>query len=126
MEDTNRTAINDEVFMEIARTAMRTITEVPKQEKKGALAELTQLVSEKFTPQIVVKRIEKDGEPSAVSFDMKLTLVYGVRIPDVVEKVRTAVKTEIETMTGFRVERIDILVEKLVRPEPSEATSTNS
>lgn len=121
MEEVNRTIINDDVFMEIARSAMRTINEVSRQDKKGTLAELTQLVSEKIAPQIVVKRVEREGEPPSVSFDMKLTLIYGVRIPEVVEKVRTVVKTEIETMTGYRVDHIDILVDKLVRPEPTDA-----
>lgn len=125
MEEANRTVINDDVFMEIARSAMRTINEVSRQEKKGTLAELTQLVSEKIAPQIVVKRIEKDGEVPSVSFDMKLTLIYGVRIPEVVEKVRAVVKTEIETMTGYRVDHIDILVDKLVRPEPAESAVTD-
>jgi uncharacterized alkaline shock family protein YloU len=125
MEEINRTVINDDVFMEIARSAMRTINEVSRQEKKGTLAELTQLVSEKIAPQIVVKRIERDGEAPGVSFDMKLTLIYGVRIPEVVEKVRTVVKTEIETMTGYRVDHIDILVDKLVRPEPADPSATD-
>ena len=39
------------------------------------------------------------------------------RIPEVVEKARHAVKTEVESLTGYTVQRIDILVEKLIRPE---------
>jgi uncharacterized alkaline shock family protein YloU len=117
--ETERTLLTDEVFVEIARSAMLNVNEVARQGKKGALAELTQLFSERIAPQIVVKRMEaEDGSPS-VTFDIKLTLIYGVRIPEVVDKVRSSVKSEVESLTGVKVDRIDILIEKLVRPESS-------
>ena len=117
MDETERTSLTDEVFVEIARSAMRNVNEVARQEKKGTLAELTQLFSERMAPQIVVKRIEAEGALLSVTFDIKLTLIYGVRIPEVVDKVRSSVKTEVENLTGIKVDRIDILIEKLVRPE---------
>ena len=115
MDEQDRTQVTDEVFLDIARSAMQAVNEVARQEKKSALAELTQLFSERIAPQIVVKRPEPDV--AAVAFEIKLTLIYGVRIPEVVEKVRQAVKTEVESLTGYTVQRIDILVEKLIRPE---------
>jgi len=118
MEETERTLLTDEVFVEIARSAMRNVNEVARQEKKGALAEITQLFSERMAPQIVVKRVEPEGTMPAVTFDIKLTLIYGVRIPEVVEKVRSSIKSEVERLTGVNVDRIDILIEKLVRSEP--------
>jgi len=117
MDEQERTQVTDDVFLEIARSAMQAVNEVARQEKKGALAELTQLFSERIAPQIVVKRAE--AEIAAVTFEIKLTLIYGVRIPDVVEKVRSAVKSEVESLTGYTVQRIDVLVEKLIRPEPA-------
>ena len=117
MDEQERTQVTDDVFLDIARSAMQAVNEVARQEKKGALAELTQLFSERIAPQIVVKRA--DAEIAAVTFEIKLTLIYGVRIPEVVEKVRSAVKTEVESLTGYTVQRIDILVEKLIRPEPA-------
>lgn len=117
MEEMDRTQITDEVFLEIARSAMQNVNEVARQERKGALAELTQLFSERIAPQIVVKRLEAEDLTLTVAFEIKLTLIYGVRIPEVVEKVRSAVKSEVEKLTGCRVDRIDILVEKLVRAE---------
>ena len=117
MEEIDRTQITDEVFLEIARSAMQNVNEVARQERKGALAELTQLFSERIAPQIVVKRLEAEDLTLTVAFEIKLTLIYGVRIPEVVEKVRSAVKSEVENLTSCRVDRIDILVEKLVRAE---------
>ena len=117
MEQMDRTQITDEVFLEIARSAMQNVNEIARQEKKSPLAELTQLFSERIAPQIVVKRIETEDLAPTVSFDIKLTLIYGVRIPEVVDKVRSAIKTEVEKLTGSKVDRIDILVEKLIRSE---------
>lgn len=119
MEEIERTVLTDEVFVEIARSAMLKINEVARLEKKGALAELTQLFSERIAPQIIVKRVETEDAAPAVTFEIKLTLIYGVRIPEVVDKVRNSVKTEVESLTGVKVERIDILIEKLVRAEPT-------
>ena len=119
MEEIERTVLTDEVFVEIARSAMLKINEVARLEKKGALAELTQLFSERMAPQIIVKRVETEDTSPAVTFEIKLTLIYGVRIPEVVDKVRNSVKTEVESLTGVRVDRIDILIEKLVRAEPA-------
>ena len=123
LEETDRTHITDEVFAEIARSAMQKVNEVARQEKKGALAELTQLFSERIAPQIVVKRVETDTPMPAIVFEIKLALIYGARIPDVVAKVRDAIKTEVETLTGCRIDHIDILVEKLLRSEPAPEVS---
>ena len=87
MEEIDRTQITDDVFLEIARSAMQNVNEVARQEKKSALAGLTQLFSERIPPQIVVKRLEAEDLTLTVAFEIKLTLIYGVRIPDVVEKV---------------------------------------
>ena len=84
------------------------------------------MFSERIAPQIVVKRLDAETAMPAVAFEIKLTLIYGVRIPEVVEKVRAAVKAEVENLTGYAVQRIDVLVEKLVRPEPAaESESVN-
>ena len=126
MDEQDRTQVTDDVFLEIARSAMQAVNEVARQEKRGALAELTQLFSERIAPQIVVRRLDAETATPAVAFEIKLTLIYGVRIPEVVEKVRAAVKAEVENLTGYTVQRIDVLVEKLVRPEPAaEAESVN-
>ena len=124
MEEVDRTQVTDDVFLEIARSAMQEVNEIARKEKKGALAELTQLFSDRIAPQIVLKRIENETSAPAIAYDIKLTLIYGVRIPEVLEKVRAAVKSEVENLTGYKVDRIDILVEKLVHPEPTPEIPT--
>ena len=123
MSDMERTQVTDEVLNEIARSALQQIPEVVTPVRKNALSELTQLVSERIAPQVTVKRQESEGSTQAVSFDLKLTLVYGCRIPEVVSRVRDSIKSEVETLTGFPVERVDILVEKLVRQDAPDCAA---
>ena len=123
MEVVGKTVISDDVFVELARTSLHNVNEVYRQERRGALAELTQLLAEKFIPQIVVKRTEADAaevDLGKVSYEMKLTLNYGINIPEAVKKVRETVATEVESLTGYHVERIDVVVDKLVRSEKLE------
>lgn len=121
MSDMERTQVTDEVLNEIARSALQQISEVVTPVRKNALSELTQLVSERIAPQVTVKRQELEGSTQVINFDLKLTLIYGCRIPEIVAKVRDLIKLEVETLTGFKVERVDILVEKLVRQEISDS-----
>ena len=121
MSDMERTQVTDDVLNEIARSALQQISEVVTPVRKNALSELTQLVSERIAPQVTVKRQELEGSTQVINFDLKLTLIYGCRIPEIVAKVRDLIKLEVETLTGFKVERVDILVEKLVRQEISDS-----
>jgi uncharacterized alkaline shock family protein YloU len=120
MELSGKTVIQDEVFTEITRNAMQKVNEVFQKERKGALAGLTQIIAERIAPQVTVKKADKDSLETpfgTVAFDLKLTLLYGVNIPDVVKKVREIISNEVEILTGYTVERIDVSVEKLVRPD---------
>lgn len=119
--------ISDEVFIELARTAMQKVENVVSDSQtKDTFGKVVKNALQKFIPDIHVKTNDKSGKEKAdvedqvipvVSLELKLTLVYGVRIPDVVAQVREKVTEEIEGITGYKVERIDISVEKLVKPE---------
>lgn len=118
--------ISDEVFVELARTAMQKVDNVvTDNQTKDTFGKVVKNALQKFIPDIHVKTNDKNKEKveveeqtvPVVALELKLTLVYGVRIPDVVSQVREQVKDEIETVTGYKVERIDISVEKLVKPE---------
>jgi uncharacterized alkaline shock family protein YloU len=124
MELSGKTVIQDEVFTEITRNAMQKVNEVFQKDRKGTLAGLTQILSERIAPQVTVKKADKESPEApfgSVAFDLKLTLVYGVNIPDVVRRVRETIVEEVETLTGYTVERIDVSVEKLVTPCKTES-----
>jgi uncharacterized alkaline shock family protein YloU len=114
-----KTIINDAVFSEIAREAMQKVEDV-YQEKKGALQGLTQVFTERFAPQITVKKAEAGGPDNgfgALTLDVKISVPYGVNIPEVARKVREKVISETEALTGYSVESVDITIEKVVKLE---------
>ncbi|HHY70283.1 MAG TPA: Asp23/Gls24 family envelope stress response protein [Thermoanaerobacterales bacterium] len=115
-----KTFINDSVFVEIAKEAMRKVEEVYKQERKGGLAGFTRMFVDRFAPQISVKKTDPtEFEESAgnVSFEVKVTIVYGVKIPEVAEKAREKIISEVETLTGYTVEKVDLVIERIIKPE---------
>ena len=111
--------LNDSILVEIAREAIKKVEEVYRDEKKGTFAGLTGIFAERFVPQITVKRIadEEDEAQESIAFEVKTSIVYGVNIPEVGKKIRERVKTEVEGMTGYAVDRVDITVDRLIRPE---------
>ena len=46
-----KTFINDPVFVEIAKEAMRKVEEVYKQERKGGLVSFTRMFVDRFAPK---------------------------------------------------------------------------
>ncbi|MTI94100.1 MAG: Asp23/Gls24 family envelope stress response protein [Firmicutes bacterium] len=114
-----KTIVSEEVFGDIARAAMLKVEEIIRQERKGSIADLGRLFTGRFSSKVTVKKSDSEDQanPGAVSFELKLTVVYGVNIPEVANKVREAVAEDVSAITGYDVERVDIGVEKLVRPE---------
>ena len=115
-----KTLINDSVFIDIAQEAMRKVEEVYKQEKKGGIVSLTRMFVDRFTPQITVKKaegMEFEEAVSSVSFEVKVSVVYGVKIPEVAQKAREKIIDEVETLTGYKVEKVDLVIERIVKPE---------
>lgn len=123
MEQLGKTIINDEVFVDLAKAAMSSVNEVSYKDRKGTWSGITQIFSERFTPQIAVKK-KDDEEQKTVSYDLKLSLLYGVNIPDTVKRVREAILKEVEELTGYQVVNIDISVENLIKPDIIKETET--
>ncbi|MDI3481219.1 MAG: hypothetical protein PWQ97_874 [Tepidanaerobacteraceae bacterium] len=118
-----KTTINDSVFVEIAREAIQKVEDVFRQEKKGALLGITRVFTERFAPQITVRKAESATSENGfgtVSLDVKISVLYGVNIPEVARKVREKIVSEIESLTGYTVEKVDINIEKIVKPEQAE------
>ncbi|NLZ53804.1 MAG: Asp23/Gls24 family envelope stress response protein [Thermoanaerobacteraceae bacterium] len=115
-----KTFISDSVFVDIAKEAMRKVEEVYKQERKGGLAGFTRMFVDRFAPQISVKKTdptELEESAGSVALEVKITVVYGVKIPEVAEKAREKIISEVETLTGYSVEKVDLVVERIIKPE---------
>ena len=123
-----KTTINDAVFVEIAKEAMKKVASVYRQEKKGTLNGITRAFTEKFDPHITVKKVEAEDTENAygtIALDLRITVIYGVVIPEVAKQLKEKIISEIQTLTGYSVERVDIYVEKIILPEQVEEANDN-
>ncbi|MGI6486123.1 MAG: Asp23/Gls24 family envelope stress response protein [Thermoanaerobacterales bacterium] len=119
-----KTLINETVFADIAMEAMRKVEEVFRKDKKGALSGITKLFADRFAPQINAKKTEmadmEEDLTGSVAFEVKLTVVYGVKIPEVAQKVREKIISEVEDLTGYKVDKVDIVIDRIVMPEQAQ------
>lgn len=124
---TGKTIISEEVFTELARTAMTKIDGIVIAEnQKSSLASIARIVADKVAPQITVKKVDSSdpsGEETTnptVAFELKISIFSGKNIPSTADKIRQAIKDEVEDVTGYKIERIDITVDKLTKLEATD------
>ena len=98
-----RMIISEEVFVELAKTAMNKVENVvTDSQSKDTLGQIVKSVAQRLSPHIHVKKNDREkdkpeadveaGFVATVAFELKLTIVYGVSIPEVVNVVRQKVK----------------------------------
>lgn len=72
-----KTTINEEVFVELAKTAMTKVEGVfPETDAKTSLASFAKLLAERFIPQIIVRKTDADpatDTKGSVGFEMRLS-----------------------------------------------------
>ncbi len=116
--------ISEDVFVDIAKNAMNSVENVVMDEPKEGLSGAVKSALQRFMSDITIKTNDKnkdkaESEASSpnpmVSFEVKLAVVYGVHIPEVVAAVRTKIQEDVESLTGYQVERVDVTVGRLVR-----------
>ena len=121
-----KTIISEEVFADLAKTAMSKVDNVAAApEDVSALAAVVKKVADRVIPQIIVKKTDaiagNDDSQQAtvgrVSFEIKITVVYGANIPETTTKLRQVLVDEVEHITGYQVDKVDVIVEKLVKAE---------
>lgn len=121
-----KTIISEEVFADLAKTAMSKVDNVAAApEDVSALAAVVKKVADRVIPQVIVKKtdaIAGDDETQQatvgrVSFEIKITVVYGANIPETTTKLRQVLVDEVEHITGYQVDKVDVIVEKLVKAE---------
>ena len=89
------------------------------------MAAVVKKVADRVIPQVIVKKtdaIAGDEENQQatighVSFEIKITVVYGANIPETTTKLRQVLLDEVERITGYQVDKVDVIVEKLVKAE---------
>lgn len=129
-----KTIVHEEVFVELAKTAISRVENVVSDKtEKATLISIVKSVTERFAPQVQVRKTEKiitqddndnqEQEVNSVEFDLKLAIVYGANIPTVVANAREAIRAEVENISGYKVLKVDVTVDKLVKPEKTAITT---
>lgn len=113
MEIAGKTIIREEVFAQLALGAMEKLEVVPVAAGEGSLLEKAKAFLSRMGPRIVVK---KDEENRTVILELGIAVSYDTYIPEVASRIRHQVAEEIRQITCWEVERIDVLVERLIFP----------
>jgi len=117
-----KTTIADVVVSKIAGIAAREVAgvhELVTQGVGGAVTGLAQRVTRADTRSQGVN-VEVGEREAAV--DLRLTVDYGVSIPQVAEAVRRNIMSRMEAMTGLVVKEVNIDVTDLYFPEEEAQT----
>ena len=59
----------------------------------------------------LAKGIKVESENDRVNIDVNIIVEYGARIPDVAFEIQNKVKTAVETMTGLKVDGVNVHVQ---------------
>jgi uncharacterized alkaline shock family protein YloU len=114
MEIPGKTTVNEAVFQAIAEIVLKNIDDVVAKERKGPLAGLSRILVERFSPQIIVKKTEAEVDFGEISFELKLAVIYGIKIPETAVKVRKELVKVVEELTGYKVTKVDVIVDRIV------------
>ena len=121
-----KTIISEEVFADLAKTAMSKVENVAAApEDVSTLAAVVKKVADRVIPQVIVKKTDaiagddenQQSTVGRVSFEIKITVIYGANIPETTTKLRQVLLDEVEHITGYQVDKVDVIVEKLVKSE---------
>jgi len=113
MDIEGRTTINNDVFQHIVDVVIKGMDDIVdrKELPKGFPTDLFS----RLTPQVVVTKDEStDYDFGDVIIELKLTTIYGIKIPEVAIKVRQEVTKAVEELTGYKVKKVDIVFDKIV------------
>jgi uncharacterized alkaline shock family protein YloU len=64
-----------------------------------------------FGIDIVKKGTKVYFNEEKVDIDVFITIQYGIKISDVAEKIMKIVKTQVEKITGVKVEKVNVIVQ---------------
>jgi uncharacterized alkaline shock family protein YloU len=108
------TVIHEEVFKEIVRLVLEEVDGIYSYESKNVLAPL--LGDKSVKPSITIKWPDPGEEnQEQVSVEIKLAVMYGAAIPQMVATIRRETAERIKNYTGYDVLAVDVYITKLIR-----------
>ena len=107
-EDTeNGIEISNDVIAVIAGVAVSEVQGVASM-SGGFAGGITEVLSGKKN---MAKGIKVDKTENTAKIDVNIIVEYGSRIPDVAFEIQNRVKKSVESMTGFKVEEVNVHVQ---------------
>ena len=120
-----KTVISDEVFIALVKESMAKVESVDiSLEDDNSLKSFAKRLTERVVPPITVKKtdaVNAEGEEAAaghVAFEVKIAVVYGAVIPKVIVELRKSIVNDVEALTGYTVDKVDVIIDGIVRPKP--------
>ena len=105
--DTNEIRIADDVVAVIAGVAVSEVAGVAEM-AGGFAGGITEVLSGKKN---LAKGIKVEVGDKETKIDVNIIVEYGVRIPDVAFEIQNRVKKAVESMTGLKVEEVNVHVQ---------------
>ena len=105
-EDNGDINISEDVLISIVTNALSEI------EGAGTLmsSSMTEHLAEQFKWKKPMRGIRVEQKEDGISLSVCLMVRYGYSIPEVAAKVQEAVMNSVSSMTGFKVESVDVHV----------------
>lgn len=113
--DTGAVKISNEVVGVIASLAIGEINGVV-----GISTGIVEGFTNMFSKKNLHKGIKISFEDSRAVIDLNIIVEYGVKIHEVCHEAQKAVKSQVETMTGIDVEKVNIYVHDVIIPKKAE------
>lgn len=102
----NDTQIAEEVMASIAGMAIKDMKGLVK-----LAGGFTEEISEAFGKKNVGKGIRVDIVEKEVKLEVNIVVEYGVKIPEIAKQMQEKIKTDVEDMTGYKVNKVVIKVQ---------------
>ena len=118
------TTIHEDVFRDIARLVLEEVDGIYCHETKNPLAAL--MGEKSVKPAITIQWPAPDEEnQEQISFEIKLAVLYGAQIPEMIATIRREIAERVTKFTGYEVPSVDVYITKLIRFENERRLETD-
>lgn len=125
-QHTDSPLVNERGDTQISQTVVSRVVGLAAREVEGvymggeASRRASGVVSRASDTQDETRGVSVQVGKVETAVDLKLALEYGVSLPEVVEALRSRIRSRVENMTGLRVSELNITVDDFVFPENKE------
>ncbi len=113
----------------VAMEVVSTIASMAVEEIKGVRSTYTSFaggIAERLGSKKNTKGVKIEMKDSSVCADLYIIVDYGIKIPELAWEIQENVKSNIETMTGLTVEKVNIHIEGIYFPADDKPMLTPS